>query len=142
MGVAWVPFSQQPWETAAIAGSPYAQLAWNLHLLHGAYPGQSAGGHACLEHCSLWFPWRSLGKTGSPAPSIITVMASWMWESQGTLRTVMGAGRGGRLRDGRARLGLRGPTGDREHVSGEHVFTGLLQHDSLQILEQNQPCVC
>lgn len=82
------------------------------------------------------------GPSGSPAPSITTVVVSWMGESRGTLCTALGAGRGGRLRDGRARLDLRGPTGDREHVSGEHVFAGLLQHDSLQILEQNQPCVC
>lgn len=140
--MAWVPFSQQPWETAAIAGSPSPPLAWALRLLHGGHPGQSAGGQARREHSGLWFPWRSLGKTWSPGPSITTVVASWMGESRGTLRTAVVAGRGGRLRDGRARLGLRGPTGDREHVSGEHVFAGLLQHDSLQILEQNQPCVC
>ena len=56
----------------------------------------------------------------------------------------------GRQREGKAKAGALQVTHQvttskhahtHAHTPSEHILAGLLRHDSLEILEQNQPCV-
>lgn len=102
----------------------------------------------------MWEAWPAVstqsvvslkGPSGRVGPWPPPCPQSWHlgWGASGdTLHTEMALG--GEKGRGKAvlRLGCCGAPQVTVSTSPASVFEGLLRHDSLQILEQNQPCVC